>query len=82
MGYVEKKVLIEALKIDNRFSDADVSLFEKFITADKIFDNEAVMDSNALSQIEVNGLRNKFLSFCDEKNWFQDWVHNAKHGID
>lgn len=82
MGYVEKKVLIETLRNNHRFKETEVALIDKLIKADKIFDNEAVMDSKALSQIEENGIRDKFLSFCDENNWFRDWVRNAQKGID
>jgi len=82
MGYVEKKTLMDYLRMDSHFSADEVSLLDKLIKAHKIYDNEAVMDSWALSQIEKNGLRDRFLAFCDRNNWFQVWVRNAKEGID
>lgn len=82
MGYVEKKVLFEHLSMDSRFSATDINILDKHIKADKIRDHEAVMDSEGLSQIEAHGIREKFFTFCDENNWFQDWVRNAKKGID
>ncbi len=82
MGYVEKKTLMDYLRMDSQFSIEDIDILDKLIKADKIYDNEAVMDSWALSQIEEKGLRDKFLSFCDKNNWFPNWVHNAKNGID
>lgn len=82
MGYVEKKTLMEYIRMDCHFSADEISLLDELIKAHKVYDNEAVMDNLALSQIEKNGLRDRFLAFCDRNNWFQDWVRNAKKCID
>lgn len=82
MGYITKKGLIEAMRSEGSFSQDVVGIIDNLITTDKIRENEAVMDSHALNELDKNGLREKFLKFCEDKGFFHKWVENVQKGID
>lgn len=82
MGYIEKKELIEKLKLDGNFSSEEIALINELIEKDKIRENEAVLKEWAITKLEERGLRNKFLKFCTDNGLFPKWVENARNGID
>lgn len=82
MGYIEKRELIEKLKTDRNFTTEDVNLLNSLIEKDRLMDNEAILKEWAITKLEENGLRNKFLTFCETNGLFPQWVENAKKGID
>ena len=82
MGYIEKRELIEKLRIDRTFSVEEVNLLDSLIEKDRLMDNEAVLKEWAITELEKKGLRDKFLRFCEENGLFPQWGENAKNGID
>ena len=82
MGTIEKNKLIEDLRLDGNFSTEEITLVDQLIKADKLRENEAIMDSKALTLLEENGLRDKFLNFCKLNGIFSQWVHNSEKGLD
>lgn len=82
MGTIEKNKLIEDLRLDGNFSTEEITLVDQLIKADKLRGNEAIMDSKALTLLEENGLRDKFLNFCKLNGIFSQWVHNSEKGLD
>ena len=82
MGFIEKKELIEKLKLDGSFSTIEIALIDELVDKDVIRENEAVLKEWAITKLEEKGLRNKFLKFCEENGLFPQWVENAKKGID
>lgn len=82
MGYIEKKELIEKLKLDGSFSTEEIAFIDKVVEKDKIREDEAMLKEWAITELEEKGLRDKFLKFCEENSLFLQWVVNAKKGID
>ena len=82
MGYIEKKELIEKLKTGVSFSSDEINLLDRLIEKDRIRENEAVLKGWAITELEENGLRDKFLNFCKTNGLFPQWVDNAQKGID
>ena len=82
MGYIEKKELIEKLKLDGSFSTEEIAFIDKVVEKDKIREDEAMLKEWAITELEEKGLRDKFLKFCEENSLFLQWVVNAKNGID
>lgn len=82
MGYIEKKELIEKLKLSGNFSLEEIALINELIEKDKIRENEAVLKEWAITKLEERGLRNKFLKFSTDNGLFPKWVENAQNGID
>ena len=82
MGYIEKEELVEKLKLSRTFLPEEIVLINELIEKDRIRDNEAVLKEWAITNLEKNGLRNKFLKFCTDNGLFPQWVENARNGID
>lgn len=82
MGYIEKKELIEKLKTNVSFSSDEINLLDRLIETDRIREDEAVLNGWAITELEENGLRDKFLNFCKTNGLFPQWVDNAQKGID
>jgi hypothetical protein len=82
MGYIEKEELVEKLKLSRTFLPEEIVLINELIEKDRIRDNEAVLKEWAITKLEKNGLRNKFLKFCTDNGLFPQWVENARNGID
>ena len=82
MGYIEKEELVEKLKLSRTFLPEEIVLINELIEKDRIRDNEAVLKEWAITKLEKNGLRNKFLKFCTDNGLFPKWVENARNGID
>lgn len=82
MGYIEKKALLEKLKLDVTFTEEEVNLIDSLIKKDRLMENETILDSFAIAKLEENILRDKFLTFCKNNSLFPQWVENAKKGID
>lgn len=82
MGYIEKKELIEKLKLDGSFSTEEIAFIDKVVEKDKIREDEAMLKEWAITELEEKGLRERFLKFCEKNGLFQGWIENAQKGID
>lgn len=82
MGYVEKMVLMETLRTEGSFSQEELSIIDKAIIEDKIYDNEAVMSLKTLNDFEANGILERFYIICKKHSFFPMWLDNVKKRSD
>lgn len=82
MGYVEKKELMEKLKLSKLFTNEEIHTIDKLIEMDRINDNDSILKLSAINELEDAGLLKRFYDVCKRNNFFPVWLENIKDGRD
>ena len=77
MGYVTKKELMEILSMENVFTDKELSLIDRCIIVDKIY-NDTRLGLNEINTLEKEGILNRFHKACKRHGFFPKWLENVK----